>query len=221
MEILRPSYYFDTDHYLIGPLSQNCETVFELVTHLDDFVHRQLKGKVLGKLEEGAWIEPDMVDIGEGSMVERGAIIRGPTIIGKNTLVRSGCYIRGNTIIGDNCKVGFGTEINRSILHDNTYALHKNIIFSSIIGSNVNFGGMATIANLRNDGAMVRIPIVIDGHNEFVNTNLQYFGAIVGDGCKISSFALMQPGTLLGPESCIFNYCAAKGVYPPQSKISD
>jgi len=41
--------------------------------------------------------------IGEGTRIEPGVGIKGPTIIGKRNEVRQGAYFRGNCITGDDC----------------------------------------------------------------------------------------------------------------------
>jgi NDP-sugar pyrophosphorylase family protein len=43
----------------------------------------------------GAYLSDGTIAIGEGTVVEPGALIKGPVIIGKNTEIRQGAYIRG------------------------------------------------------------------------------------------------------------------------------
>ena len=61
-------------------------------------------------------VHPELIAIGEGTIVEAGAYIRGPCVIGKNCHIRHSAYIRGNVLIGDHCVVGHTTELKSSNL---------------------------------------------------------------------------------------------------------
>lgn len=54
----------------------------------------------------GAPILGKDVYLGEGTVVEPGAYIRGPAWIGKNCEIRHGAYLRENVIAGDGCVLG-------------------------------------------------------------------------------------------------------------------
>ena len=69
------------------------------------------RGHIIGSVH----IDSNVI-IGEGTVVEHGAMIRGPAIIGKNCELRKGAYIRGNVIIGDECIIGNSTEVKHSIV---------------------------------------------------------------------------------------------------------
>ena len=49
--------------------------------------------------------------IGQGTILEPTAIIKGPTIIGEFCEIRQGAYLRGNVLIGKHCIIGHATEI--------------------------------------------------------------------------------------------------------------
>ncbi|MCL4416253.1 MAG: glucose-1-phosphate thymidylyltransferase, partial [Actinobacteria bacterium] len=53
----------------------------------------------------GVSLMDDEIYIGKGTIIEPGALIKGPTIIGDNTEIRHGAYIRGNVIVGNKCVV--------------------------------------------------------------------------------------------------------------------
>ena len=49
----------------------------------------------------GAYLFDDRIIIGAGSVVEPGALIKGPVVIGARTEVRQGAYMRGDCLAGD------------------------------------------------------------------------------------------------------------------------
>ena len=167
-------------------------------------------------IDAGAFIYDENVQIGEGSLIESGALIKGPTIIGNNVEIRQGAYIRGNCIIGDNCVVGHATEIKNSIMLNGSKAAHFAYVGDSILGNDVNLGAGTRLANiyLRN------INIIIITENKKYRTDLKKLGAIIGDGSQTGCNCVCNPGTLVGRSSLIFpGVTVAARAYPRSSKI--
>lgn len=84
---------------------------------------------------------------------------------------------------------------------DGSKLAHFNFVGDSVIGERVNIEAGAIIANYRNelDGANIRIR-----HGDAViETGVNKFGALVGDGCKIGANAVIAPGALLRPDTRI------------------
>jgi glucose-1-phosphate thymidylyltransferase len=73
------------------------------------------------------------VSTGSGSIVKRGALIRGPSIIGENSEIYSGVYIGPYTSIGNNVKIRKG-EIENSIIMDDCQVEVEARITDSLIG---------------------------------------------------------------------------------------
>lgn len=167
-------------------------------------------------IDAGACIYDKNVQIGEGSLIESGALIKGPTIIGNNVEIRQGAYIRGNCIIGDNCVVGHATEMKNSIMLNGSKAAHFAYVGDSILGNDVNLGAGTRLANiyLRN------INIIIIADNKKYRTDLKKLGAIIGDGTQTGCNCVCNPGTLIGRSSLIFpGVTVAAKAYPKDSKI--
>jgi len=167
-------------------------------------------------IDAGAFIYDDNIYIGEGSLIESGALIKGPTIIGDNVEIRQGAYIRGNCIIGDNCVIGHATEIKNSIMLNGSKAAHFAYVGDSILGNNVNLGAGTRLANiyLRN------IKIIITTKGKKYRTDLDKLGAIMGDGTQTGCNCVCNPGTLVGKSSFIFpGVTVAAKTYPKGSKI--
>jgi len=146
----------------------------------------------------GVYLErPELIFIGEGTVVEPGAFIRGPAVIGRNCCIRHGAYLRGNVLVGDGCVIGHATEVKHSILLNNSRAAHFAFVGDSILGNDVNLGAGVKCANLRLDGECVQLR----HKKETVSTGLRKLGALVGDGCQIGCNTVLNPGTVLGKET--------------------
>ncbi|MDI6704020.1 MAG: glucose-1-phosphate thymidylyltransferase [bacterium] len=166
-------------------------------------------------LYAGVTLLSDHISIGKGTVVEPGALIKGPTIIGENTEVRQGAYIRGDVIVGDRCVVGHTTEIKGSIMLNDAKAGHFAYIGDSILGNRVNLGAGTKLANLKIFDSPVKL--VIDGKE--YETNLRKFGAILGDDVETGCNTVTSPGTLLGKNVLAYPNTLIRGYYPPNTII--
>jgi glucose-1-phosphate thymidylyltransferase len=75
------------------------------------------------------------VEIGEGTVLEEGTVVRGPVIIGQNCRIANS-YIGPYTSIGDRCQIS-NAEIEGSIVMDGTKIDITRKIVDSLIGANV------------------------------------------------------------------------------------
>ena len=167
-------------------------------------------------IDAGAFIYDQNVQIGEGSLIESGALVKGPTIIGNNVEIRQGAYIRGNCIIGDGCVVGHATEMKNSIMLNGSKAAHFAYVGDSILGNDVNLGAGTRLANIY----LINLNIIIITDNKRYRTDLKKLGAIIGDGTQTGCNCVCNPGTLVGRSSLIFpGVTVAARAYPGGSKI--
>ena len=176
------------------------------------------KGKELvgaSVLYGGAVLFDSNIYIGEGTVVEPGALIKGPSIIGNHTEVRQGAYLRGNCLIGDRCVVGHTTEVKHSIMLDDAKAGHFAYIGDSILGNHVNLGAGTKIANLRLDKKSIYV--TLEGIK--INTNRRKFGAIIGDDVQTGINATINVGTSIGNNSFIGQGAVVNGEIAPNSKV--
>jgi NDP-sugar pyrophosphorylase family protein len=165
------------------------------------------------------------VHISEGTIVEPGAYIVGPTYIGRNCEIRHNAYIRGSVLIGDECVIGNSTEIKHSVLLDGSAAPHFNYVGDSILGSGVNLGAGTKLSNLpivsekapNGKRPTIFIPLS-DGKS--IDTGLPKLGAILGDGVQTGCNSVLNPGCIVGRNSWIYpNISLPKGAYPPDTII--
>ena len=160
-------------------------------------------------LFSGSVLWDDRICFGPGSVVEPGALIKGPTIIGSHTEVRQGAYLRGKCIVGSRCVVGHTTEMKASVMLDGAKAGHFAYIGDSIMGGLSNLGAGTKLANLKIKEGTIRVRI----GNELMDTGLRKFGAILGDRVEIGCNAVTNPGTLLGQGCMVFPLTSVRAGY--------
>ncbi|MGD9033263.1 MAG: hypothetical protein PVH02_11400 [Desulfobacteraceae bacterium] len=167
-------------------------------------------------LHAGAILFDSNICIGEGTVVEPGALIKGPTIIGHNTEIRQGAYVRGNCLIGNGCVVGHTTEVKTSIMLDGAKAGHFAYIGDSILGNDVNLGAGTKLANLK----IVDVEMKLRVEGRTYTTGLKKLGAILGDHVETGCNSVTSPGTLLGKASLVYPCVNVPGgFYPTRSVI--
>lgn len=145
--------------------------------------------------------------IGEGTTIEHGAVVRGPTIIGKNCEIRKGAYLRGSVIIGDGCVIGNSTELKNAIILDKAQISHFNYVGDSVIGEGAHFAAGALTSNLKLD----QKEIIVRGLKNSIPTGFKKFGAVVGDHCEIGCNVVLNPGSILGKGCVIYPGVSVRG----------
>src|SRR5260370_6933906 len=78
--------------------------------------------------------------LGAGTIVEKGAVLKGPAWIGENCQIRSGCYVRENVIVGNGVVMGNSCEFKNCILFDEAQVPHFNYVGDSILGPHPHLG---------------------------------------------------------------------------------
>jgi len=208
--------FFALEGYAHSSLFEGCQYPWEALEKLESY----LKSLKLGIIEIDVpstvhLVHPELISIGEGTIIEPGAYIQGPCSIGKNCVIRHGAYIRGHVITGDHCVIGHDTEIKHSILLNRASAAHFNYVGDSILGNNINLGAGVKCANLRLDHQPIHV--VVDGVK--INTRLHKLGAIVGDHAQVGCNCVINPGTILSRGSFCFPCLNVYGFVPENSKV--
>ena len=85
-----------------------------------------------GTIKEGAEVI-GRVQIGEGTVVERGSVVRGPVVIGRDCVIGPGTYVGPYTSIGDGSHV-VGADIEASIVVGEAIIESSKKIVNSLIG---------------------------------------------------------------------------------------
>ncbi|MEW6096444.1 MAG: glucose-1-phosphate thymidylyltransferase [bacterium] len=215
--MLKPEDFFDLSEFEHRAIFDDVEYVWEVVSKIKGYIKQVIQPKISGKVMDGAFLIGDDIQIGEGTIVEPGAFITGPTIIGKNTEVRHGAYVRGSVIVGDECVVGHATEMKNAIMLNGAKAGHFAYIGDSILGNDVNLGAGTKLANLKFEQLNSSINIMIG--DKMYETGLRKLGGILGDRTETGCNSVMSPATLLGPNSIVYPNSTVKGYYPANSII--
>ena len=106
----------------------------EDILEANQLVLKDLKSSVRGKIEEEVAISGN-IEVGEGTIVHRGASLRGPVVLGEYSEIGGRAYVGPYTSVGSHVKI-LGAEIENSIILDGTVVDCRERIVDSIIGKN-------------------------------------------------------------------------------------
>lgn len=207
--MLSPSSFFDLKDLPHGELF-DVEFVWQVLgKRLQHYLENLTHWRIHGEVQDGAAIFSDHIYIGEGTIVEPGAVIKGPVWIGENCLIRSHAYVREYTLVMDNAMVGHASETKGAILLPNSAAPHFNYVGDSVLGRSVNLGASTILSNLKN----VNEAVVMDIEGKSYDTGLRKFGAILGDGTKTGCNSVFNPGCVLGKDCIVYPLTSVKKGY--------
>lgn len=156
-------------------------------------------------------IEGDVL-IGNDVKIDSFTKIIGPVIIGDNVEISTNVLIRPNTIIGSNVKIGHGSEIKESFIMNDAKVASNVFVGNSIIGYKTRIGSGSILANRRFDQGNIKIKNY--DTKEIIETNLDFFGAIVGDESRIGANCNTMPGTLIGHDTFVATGLTVRGFIP-------
>jgi NDP-sugar pyrophosphorylase family protein len=211
MESISPDKLFDLSQFRYAAIFEGCTCPWDALKKLETYLKTLPLGKIHVKIPEGAFlVNPEIISIDEGSVIEPGAYIKGPCVIGKNVQIRQGAYIRSNVLVGDNAVIGHDTEIKHSIVMNHAAAAHFAYLGDSILGNQVNLGAGTKCANLR----LNHQEIYVGG----IATGLKKFGAILGDGTQLGCNCVTNPGTVTG-KGVLAHPCVNFGGIVPAASI--
>lgn len=143
----------------------------------------------------------DGIAIHKTTVIEKGVTIKGPFIAMENCHIGANAYFREGVFLDKSVKIGPGSEIKSSIICSGTAIAHLNYIGNSIVGHNVNFEAGSIAANHYNERENKRIWVRYK--DELIDTEVEKFGALVGDDSKIGANGVLSPGTILPKNSIV------------------
>jgi NDP-sugar pyrophosphorylase family protein len=129
------------------------------------------------------------------AQIEDGALVKPPALLSRGTFVSASAYLRGGVFLGEGCVVGPSVELKTCVMFAKSKIAHLSFVGDSIAGEGANCEAGCMIANYRNERPDKRIRILFE--NEVVDTGVDKFGALLGDGVRIGANAVLAPGTLL------------------------
>lgn len=210
-------YFFDLTNFPFKELFNHCPFPWSALQKIESFLLEYRLGMIEGTVSPQAYIvDPHLISIGKGSVVEPGAYIKGPCLIGKNCTIRHGAYIRGNFIAGDGCVIGHDTEVKNSIFLQGALAGHFAYVGDSIIGNKANLGAGTKCANLKLDHETISIQFP---GQQTIDTGMRKFGALIGDNCQLGCNSVTNPGTLMGQGVKCYPCINVGGFIPTNSTV--
>ncbi|NPV62374.1 MAG: NTP transferase domain-containing protein [Methanotrichaceae archaeon] len=162
--------------------------------------------KVLGEVEPGAWLK-GQVEVGEGSVIRSGCYLVGPVSIGRNCDIGPNVTILPSTSVGDSARIGSNTEIRNSIIMNGARIGSGAIVSDSIIGASSTIGDQSMIESG---------PSVVEVEEKFHRAE---FGAVLADNVTAGGRVLLQPGTIVGTDSCIGSGASVRGWIERNSRV--
>ena len=150
----------------------------------------------------------EQVYIGEGTVIEPGAYIKGPAWIGAGCEIRQGAYIRENVIVGAGSVIGNSSELKNSVLFAKCQVPHFNYVGDSVLGACVHLAAGVIVSNLKLDGTTIDVRL----GGEVINTGLRKFGALIGDQAEVGCHTVLNPGSVLGRRALVYPNVCWRGV---------
>ena len=207
--MLKVADLFDLAQTEHAALFDGCEHAWDALKKLKDYLAANLKPKLLNRCDGEAFIG-EQVYIGKGTVVEDGAMIKGPAMIGENCEIRHGAYLRENVIIGDGCVVGNASELKNVILFNEADVPHFNYAGDTIIGYKGHLGAGVKVSNVK----IVAGTITVEIDGKPFDTGLRKFGALIGDHAEVGCNAVLNPGSIIGRNSLVYPNVNWRGILP-------
>lgn len=219
MEVLQNSKLFTGEHTIAKKIFEGVLYPFEVLPRIGEFI-----------VKLGQTLPEDKFEYREGNIwiarsasVAPTASVNGPVIIDEGAEVRHCAFIRGNAIVGKNSVVGNSTELKNVILFDNVQVPHYNYVGDSILGYKSHMGAGSITSNVKSDKTLVEINV----NGERVKTNLKKMGAVLGDNVEIGCGSILNPGSVIGPDTNVYplsmvrGYVPAGSIYKKQGEVAE
>jgi NDP-sugar pyrophosphorylase family protein len=203
-----PASLLDLSKTQHGTLFEPGEPVWTALGRIGSYLERALVPSL-----EGAEVHPTavigpLVRLGQGTVVEAHAVIKGPAWIGNNCQIRSGAYLRENVIAGDGVVLGNSSEFKNCLIFDGCEIPHFNYVGDSILGYKAHLGAGVILSNFRLD----RQNITINTGAETISTGLRKMGAVVGDHAELGCNSCINPGSIIGRRCVLYPLSDFRGV---------
>ena len=210
--MFKPADLFDLNQTEHAAIFDGCKFTWDALKKIEGYIAANLKPALHNPAmrDEGRAFIGEKVFIGEGTVVEDGAMIKGPAIIGQGCQIRHNAYIRENVIIGDGCVVGNSSELKNSLLFNGANAAHFNYIGDSILGHRAHLGAGVKISNVK----LLPGNVTVEVDGVPLDTGLRKFGALLGDGAEAGCNAVLNPGSILGRGAVVYPNVFWRGILP-------
>ena len=204
---------YDLRYTLAAPLLEQTVYPWEALSGIRAFIEATgaaLPAEEYDNPRPGVWIH-------KTAKVAPSAFLGDWVIIGPETEVRHCAFIRGSALVGAGAVVGNSTELKNVILFDNVQVPHYNYVGDSILGYKSHMGAGSITSNVKSDKLLV---VVKDG-TEQVETGRKKVGAMLGDRVEVGCNSVLNPGTVIGPDSNVYPTSCVRGVIPASHVYKD
>ena len=212
-EEMKITELYDLTHTLASDYLKQFTYPWEALAGLSDFIielGNSLDPAEYEKRGENIWVH-------KTAKVFDSAYLHGPVIVGKDAEVRHCAFVRGSALIGESAVVGNSTELKNVILFDKVQVPHYNYVGDSILGYKSHMGAGSITSNVKSDKLLV---VVKDGAEQ-VETGRKKVGAMLGDRVEVGCNSVLNPGTVIGPDSNVYPTSCVRGVIPASHVYKD
>lgn len=209
MKELEVTSLYTLSETLAAPLLESVTYPWEALPKIGAFILElgaSLPEEEYEKRGENIWIA-------RSAKVAPTASITGPCIIGKETEVRHCAFIRGNALVGDGAVVGNSTELKNVILFNKVQVPHYNYVGDSILGWYAHMGAGSITSNVKSDKQLVKVHTP----ERDIETGIKKFGAMIGDHVEVGCGSILNPGSVIGPNTNIYPLSSVRGVVAANS----
>ena len=203
----------DLDKTIAKELFDGKTYPWEVLDGIKDFILKlgpTLDANEFDNPSEGVWVAKD-------AKVFPSAYLGAPCIIDHGAEIRHCAFIRGSAIIGKNSVFGNSCEIKNSIIFDDAQTPHYNYVGDSVLGWHAHMGAGSITSNVKSD----RTNIVIRCGKETAETGAYKIGAMLGDFVEVGCNSVLNPGTVIGPDSNVYPTSCVRGVIPASHVYKD
>ena len=209
MEQCKITNLYNLSETIAAALFQGLVYPWEALPEISKFICRLGETLDKNKFEQ----RDGQVWVAKTAKVAPTASINGPAIIDEEAEIRHCAFIRGNAIVGKGAVVGNSTELKNVVLFNKVQVPHYNYVGDAILGYKAHMGAGSITSNVKSDKTLV---VVKSGDGE-IATGLKKFGAMLGDGVEVGCNSVLNPGTVIGPNSNIYPLSMVRGVVPANS----
>lgn len=209
MEQCKIKNLYDLNETVARDYMETAKYPWELLDGLGDYIRKlgaSLDPETYEKRGEDIWVA-------KSATVAPTAYLGGPLIIDEEAEIRHCAFIRGSAIVGKGAVVGNSTELKNVILFNKVQVPHYNYVGDSILGYKAHMGAGSITSNVKSDKTLV---VVKDGKEE-IAAGRKKFGAMLGDHVEVGCNSVLNPGTVICPESNIYPLSCVRGVVPARS----
>ncbi len=203
------SELYDLKETIAAGLLEGLAYPWEALPKIHDFIislGESLPKEIYEERGEHIWIA-------KSAKVAPTACLNGPLIVDEDAEIRHCAFVRGNAIVGKGAVVGNSTELKNVILFNKVQVPHYNYVGDSILGYKSHMGAGSITSNVKSDKTLV----VVKGEGISIETGLKKMGAMLGDNVEVGCNSVLNPGTVVGPNTNIYPTSMVRGVLPADS----